>query len=148
MIKRIITALVLTGFVIVMYSCGQGSPSSAPVGSTITIFPASVSVSDAGGLATHRQDFVIMVKNANGVPLNNVKLNISYSWAVPDPTGYVQLYDGDVAVDSPMEATTDENGTYTLRFDYQSGSIEYTADLVVTSGSSSASAEFAVDAGA
>ncbi len=147
MTRKYIAVLLLTGFVFIMYSCGGDY--SAPVDATITIIPVEIAYSDGTGtVTTSSEQFTIAVKDANGIPLNDVEIWISYVWAIPNEYALVQLFDGDNPKDSPMSVTTDINGVYNLRFDFQSGGgLSYLADLVVTSGSVSASTEFSVDTG-
>ena len=152
MLKRFITYSVWTilfaAAAMLFSGCG-GQTADAPLGSTITIDPEEVSVSNSFVDSTwSTSHFQISVKNENGIPLNNVKLWISFVYAVPHEYGFAQLYDGDTLKDSPMSVTTDENGVYNLRFDYQEGGgLEYSADILVNSGSASASAEIKVDTG-
>ncbi len=147
MIRKYLAVLLLTGFVFIMYSCGGDY--SAPADSTISITPGDIAISNGTSPATwSTQQFTISVKDANGIPLNNVKIWISYVWAIPNEYALVQLHDGDDEVDSPMSGTTDVDGIYNLRFDFQSGGgLSYEADIVVTSGSDSAVAGFLIDAG-
>ncbi|MEW6216016.1 MAG: hypothetical protein AB1478_12570 [Nitrospirota bacterium] len=136
-------------FTVLFWGCG-GSV-SAPPDSTITINPETVTITDSGDEATHTQYFTILVKDSNGTPLGDIKITISFPWAKPDPTDLVQLYkcedpkcETPEAVNSPFDAETDESGTYTLRFDYQSGWLEYKGDVEVRSGSAFGSATFEV----
>ena len=123
-------------------ACGGGL--DAPVGSTITITGPD-SITDAStSTVTDTANFTIVVKNISGVPLDNVKIWISYPWAVPSPAGLVQLYDGDTAKDSPMSAETDSNGAYHLRLDYRRGGVDYTGNIQVVAGPNTGTAEFAV----
>lgn len=129
-----------------MSSCGGGSV-SAPPGATITITPESFTPPPDGSAESswHTQFFTILVKNSDGNPLGNIKITISYPWAVPDSAGLVQLYDGSTPVNSPFDAKTDDFGVYHLRFDYQSGGgLKYKGDLEVRSGSAFKTAAFEV----
>lgn len=143
---KILLLLTLFGAaVFFMSSCGSGSV-SAPPGATITINPATLSVTDETTEPTWKtQFFTILVKNSDGNPLGNIKITISYPWAVPDSAGLVQLYDGSTPVNSPFDAETDDFGVYNLRFDYLSGGgLNYNGDLEVRSGSAFSSATFEV----
>lgn len=143
---KILLLLSLLGTsVFFMSSCGSGSV-SAPPGATITINPATLSVTDETTEPTWKtQFFTILVKNSDGNPLGNIKITISYPWAVPDSAGLVQLYDGSTPVNSPFDAKTDDFGVYHLRFDYQSGGgLKYKGDLEVRSGSAFKTAAFEV----
>lgn len=122
--------------------CGKGESFTAPSGSTITINPSSVSVTDGSSTAsTHSQPFTITVLDSNGKPMNDTEISIFFQWAVPDIAGVVQLYDGSTPKNSPFTAVTDENGVYNLRFDYQSGGgLSYKGDLEVRSASAFAKA--------
>lgn len=96
---------------------------------------------------THTQYFHIVVKDANGFPFENIKLTIAFVWAVPDIYGVVQFYHGGSPVDSPFNVLTDADGAYILRMDFDSGLLEYSGTLEVSSGSAYASAHFEVDTG-
>ena len=126
--------------------CGEGTY-DAPAGGKITISGAPDAIT-IGLPETSWYEFccfVIVVKDAKDMPLNNVNLSISYPWAIPNPPGLVQLYDGDTPEDSPMDVTTDEHGAYYLKIRYQGGGlVEYTGSLIVASGSLSATATFEV----
>ena len=127
---------------------GCGGYDSPPEDGSITISPSSIKITDASGpVETDREQFLIVVKDANGIPLNNVEVVVSYPWAVPSPAGVVQLYDGSKPVDSPMTVITDENGAYIVKFDYQRGGIEYKGDFQFTAGSLFGSATFEVETG-
>ncbi len=139
----IILSLALLSFLLVG-GCGEAP---APRDATITI-TSEGTVTDGGLTAQwHSTIFTISVKDAAGYPLNDVKIWISYPWAVPDAYRFVQLYDDTTPKDSPFSATTDENGVYNLRFDFLSGGgLEYYGDLEVRSGSVYSSAAFEVKA--
>ncbi len=115
---------------------------------TITINHSMVTVTDGTLTAQwHTQYFFISVKDTGGYLASDVEIWISYPWAVPDTSGFVQLYDGDAPKDSPMSVKTDENGSYILRFDFLSGGgLEYIGNSEVHSGSVSSSATFEVKA--
>ncbi len=133
--RYIILASILSiGLIGVFFLVGCGDV-CAPPESTITIEPASVSVTDSyTAESTSTQHFTISVKDKEGMPLNDVKVWISFMWANPNDAGVVQLYDGDTPKDSPFWAKTDENGVYVLRFDLQSGAgLTYTGDVEVRS---------------
>lgn len=127
--------------------CGEETASS---GSTITITPESMSVTDGSSTSSwHSNYFVITVTSSSGKPAGNIKINISATWAYPDTYNFIRLYDGNTLKSSPFEATTDESGSYLLRFDYQSGGgLEYSSDcgLMVTSGSATGCADFEIAA--
>ena len=146
--KKLIPGLVILTVLLVLSACG-GKGDSAPATATLTISPSESAVTDGSTTSTwSTQYFTIVVKDAQGIPLSDVALDISYSWAIPSAYGAVQLYDGNTPVDSPMEATTDENGEYVRRFDFQSGGgLEYSGPLEVRSGSLFGAADFSVDTG-
>ena len=137
---------VLTG--VPMMGCGSDKGGTAPDGSTIEIRPLDPSVTDKGPTATWSTEyFTITVRDVNNLPLNKVKLNIKFPWAVPDPANLVQLYDKDgLPVNSPYDsAYTDEFGVYNLRFDYmRGGGVSYFGNLEVRSGTAYASTKFTV----
>ena len=135
-------------FTVMLWGCGSlgSDPVTAPPDSTITINPETMTATctedpevegDACEVATwHTVFFTIYVKDSDGTPLGNVKITISFPWAVPDSTGVVQLYDGSTPVNSPFDAETDDFGVYNLRFDYLlGGGFTYNGDLEVRSGS-------------
>ncbi len=143
---KILLLLTLLGAsVFFMSSCGGGSV-SAPPGATITINPATLSVTDGTTEPNWKtRFFTIFVKDSKGNPLGNIKISIFYPWAVPDSAGVVQLYDGSTPVNSPFDAETDDFGAYNLRFDYLSGGgLNYKGDLEVRSGSAFGSASVEV----
>ncbi|RJQ44827.1 MAG: hypothetical protein C4538_09530 [Nitrospiraceae bacterium] len=145
--------LLLAGILFIFAGCGGGGGggSDAPFEAVITISPESstIEVDEASLVATYVAQFVIAVKDSTGVPLNDVNLTIFYPWAEPNAS-VVRFFDGDpnrggVFKDSPMAVTTDENGAYTLYFEYDAGGgLEYKADIQVISGSVVASATFEV----
>ncbi len=150
MIKRCIIFIAFVGLLFIVPGCGGGDDiEDAPVDATITINPSESTVSDSAGFTTtHSEYFNIVVEDANGFLLRNIRLTISFVWAVPDVYGVVQFYHGGSPVDSPFNALTDDDGAYLLRMDFDSGGgLAYTATLQVTSGSAYASAEFEVETG-
>lgn len=153
MIRRYIISLVLVGLIFLISGCGGGGGGGndvvAPAESTITISgaPETISIGTSSTSWYEYCCFVIVVKDANGIPLNGVDLSISYPWAIPNPPGLVQFYDGNTPKDSPLNVTTDENGAYYLKIGYQGGLVTYTGSIIVVSGSVSTTATFAVDTG-
>ena len=124
--------LVLLICLTALAGCGGGGGVSAPDGSTITINPSTMTVTDAVDV-WHTTFFDIIVKNADGQPMGDAKVTISFPWAVPDPQAVVQLYDGNTPKNSPFDAKTDDFGVYHLRFDYRTG-FKYNGDLEARSG--------------
>lgn len=154
MIKRCIIFIAFVGLLFIVPGCGGGDDiENAPVDATITINPSEFNLSDSTGFTTtHSEYFNIVVEDANGFLLENIRLTISFVWAVvpvvPDVYGVVQFYHGGSPVDSPFNALTDDDGAYLLRMDFDSGDgLAYTATLQVTSGSAYGSANFEVDTG-
>ena len=188
MIKKIIIGLFLTGSFFILTGCGNNQ---APEGTVITIEPSALTITDGSLQDIHKQRFLVSVKNPSSVPLDDVKLRMSFIWASPDgvldtlvfdlnpcdgtpETPLAQLYDGDPdnggnPVDSPFDTTTNEDGVYEVWVRFISGGFdgncdgfvdledpldptsdpivfEWNADLEVTSGSSFASAELAIEA--
>ncbi|MEE8300474.1 MAG: hypothetical protein V3R28_04120, partial [Desulfatiglandales bacterium] len=138
MIKRCIIFIAFVGLLFIVPGCGGGDDiEGAPADATITINPSEISVSDASALATpHSEYFHIVVEDAAGFPLRNIRLTIRFWLAVPDIYGVVLFYHGGSPVDSPFNALTDDNGAYILRMDfYSGGGLEYNGTLQVTSGS-------------
>jgi hypothetical protein len=146
--RKFTLLLTITIFLFIFSSCGGGGGggNDAPAEGKITISgaPDTITIIDTETNWYEYCCFVIVVKDANGIPLNNVNLSISYPWAIPNPPGLVQLYDGDTPEDSPMDVTTDGNGAFYLKIRYQGGLVEYTGSLIVVSGSLSATAKFEV----
>jgi len=143
MIKRFLLLINSIILAFMFLGCGGGTD-PAPEGAEITFSEGDIAVSD-GNATTWQTEYVsIFVKNEEGLPLNNVELTITYPWAAPSTDFVVQFYDGLGKVDSPLTASTNEYGAYTLKFEYMSGSIEYGGDISVVSGSAAASIEFKV----
>ncbi len=138
--------IAFVGLLFIVPGCGgYDDIQNAPADATITINPSEVTLSDAtGSTTTHTQYFHIAVKDTNGFPFENIRLTIAF---VGDIYGVVQFYHGGSAVDSPFNAVTDGNGAYVLRMDFDSGLLEYSGTLQVTSGSAYDSADFSVDTG-
>jgi hypothetical protein len=138
-------------FTVFLWGCGSLGQDTvtAPPDSAITINPDTTTVTDGNEDSWwHTQFFTIYVQDSDGNPLGNVKITISYPWAVPDPAGVVQLYDGSTPVKSPFDAKTDDFGVYYLRFDYMSGGgLAYYGDLEVRSGSAYGISTFTVTSG-
>ncbi len=139
---------IAAAFLLVLSACGGGSDGhDAPFDSSITTDRSSISwtcaddedpaTNDTGVLT---DTLTIFVKNENGIPLRDVGLNIFFPLAVPN-ANLVQLYDGDPGhgaspKDSPLSVKTDENGAYTLYFQFLcGGGVEFTADFQISSGS-------------
>jgi hypothetical protein len=154
MVKKILINLLIVSslFIMVVFiGCGNnGHSEDAPVEATMTINPTEVKISDgtAPPSTLHREEYQIVVKDGNGLPLKNVELRVTFWLAVPDTFGLVQFIDGDTPVNSPLKATTDEDGSYILKLDFLSGGgLEYSGGIEVTSGSLFEAADFEVDAG-
>ena len=156
MAKKILKNLLIVSslFIMVVFiGCGNnGHSEDAPVEATMTINPTEIKISDGtpppAPPTTHREEYQIVVKDGNGIPLKNVELRITFWLAVPDVYGVVQFIDGDTPVNSPLKATTDEDGSYILKLDFLSGNgLTYSGGIEVTSGSLYESADFEVDAG-
>ncbi|MBM4136572.1 MAG: hypothetical protein FJ241_07045 [Nitrospira sp.] len=140
--KKYLGLLLLFLFLIPFSGCGESV--SAPPGAKVKINPSEVTITDTGAIDTHTQFFSISVTDANDIPLGNIKITISYPWAVPDSSGVVQLYNGSTPVNSPFDTETDDFGIYNLRMDYQSGGLDYKGDLEVRSGTAYGKASFEV----
>ena len=159
MIKRFIYTIFSVCLIFAITGCGGNSGSEAPEGTTITISGTESRVNGHADMTATEDELRIIVKNADGIPLNNVKLRISFGFArsavrpliydaATNTGGYrVLFFDDGSETNSPMEVTTDKYGVYTLVFRYWSGnSVAYTGDFVVSSGTSTATHEFAVTA--
>jgi len=128
--------IVIFALTLMMVACGN-SDVSAPPGSTITISPAGLKVEDGRTQVYYDQQlFTVTVHDAEGRPIRDAEITIFYLWAEPNPSAVVQLYDSNNnPVDSPFTAHTDEFGTYTFYFGFNSGGgLSYKADLEVRSG--------------
>jgi hypothetical protein len=134
-------------FLVAAAGCGGSNTStnynySAPATATITIDPSDQAFSPVGGLTSSQHDsFKITVKDANGIPMNNIKITMTFPWATPDSNGanqFVQFYsDGanTIPEPSPFDAVTDKFGVYTLYYTYQlGGGVSYFGNLKVQSG--------------
>jgi len=139
---------ILLLFSVSLFGCGgggSGAPGgSAPSGSTIIINPDSVDVAAGGAPDWHTHFFTISVIDPDGNPRADTVLDIFFPWAVPDPAGVVQLYDGATPKNSPMRVKTDKFGIYQLRFDYLAGGLEWDGILEVRSGAVFVTADFSV----
>ena len=138
--KYILTGLILMSFLFALSGCGgDGGAVTAPPGTIVKFLDGDLTIIDITEPNPHVENFTISVTDPEGRPLNDVLLWISYQWAVPDPDGVVQLYDGDIPKDSPMNVSTDVDGLYHLKFEYISGQvgddpISYYGDLKAQSG--------------
>ena len=146
MIKKIIIGLCLMGSFFILSGCGGSF--EAPEGSTITISGPDSIIDGSPSTSTDSAFFTIVVKNQSGVPLDDVRIWITYPWAIPSPASLVQLYDGETPQNSPMPVKTDSNGTFNLRMDYlRGGGAEYSGTIQVSSGSVVGTADFDVSSG-
>lgn len=139
--------MLLLFVVVALFSCG-GDDICPPPGSTITIEPEDVSVTDGGAVTqTHTQFFKIYVADPQERPIEGAKISLFFIWANPDPYNVVQFYDGITPVTSPFSTETDEYGVYNLRMEFVSGGgLEYSGNIEVYSCSVFASAAFDVAA--
>ncbi len=149
MTKRFIYTIFSVCLIFVFTGCGGSQGSDAPELSVITIIPASLTITDATATADWEEtSFTIIVKNADGIPLSNVRLNISmpFAWSGLLQTGHlVEMLNNGVRTESPMEAVTQTNGTYVLTLRYQhGGGVAFVSDILVTTGTSSKVATFTV----
>ncbi len=136
----ILLSLILSCFVIITGCGGSNNDNvTVPYDGSITIQPGDTSYTFGGGRRPFvgTQYYTITVKNAKGIPLNDVVVWIDFAWAVPSPVGTIQFFDSDDnPTDAPMNATTDENGVYVLKMKYDGGcGYSYFADLMAHSGS-------------
>ena len=113
MYKNLLFILIIFSSFLIFSACGNGGD-PAPAGSTMTISPPEVTIGALSG-PTY-QNFSVVVLNANNVPLNDVDLTISGSFAEPRLPSRYRFYRGkdgsDGAVTSSFTATTDEEGVY------------------------------------
>ena len=128
---------------IALAGCGGGGGVSAPTGSTITINPATISVTDLSSSVRWSDPcpkVTAIVANSDGQRLGDIKISIFSQFGTPpkpDPTTnyVVQLFNQDgTAVSSPFDAKTDNMGTYTFTYCYQSGGgVKFTDSLEIRS---------------
>jgi hypothetical protein len=138
--------ILLASPIIFLNSCGKAE-TTAPFGGTITINPTSFSWKDGlPAQTTHDELFTVTVKDAAGQPMNKTKINISFVLAVPDFYNFVQFVDSSGnLVNSPFDAVTDDFGTYTFTFRFQSGNgLAYFGGIEVRSGTAFQSSQFTV----
>ncbi len=147
MFKKYIPGVLILLSVFLLSACGGGT--DAPATATMTISPSSFTFTDSTTTQSETtQTFSIVVKNAQGIPLNDVDIWISSLLAAPNAFDVIQLHDGNNEEGSPMKVKTDDNGVYILRVDFKHGnSLSYSSPIQVVSASISASADFDVDAG-
>ena len=139
--KYILTGLILLGLCVALSGCGGSANDNVtvPYDGSITIQPGDTTYTFGPRVApfTDSHNFTITVFNSNGIPLDGVLVWMDFAWAAPNPGYTVQFYDSDGdKKNAPMNATTDKNGVYVLRMDYDGGcGMGYFADLIVNSGS-------------
>jgi len=119
MIKKYIIHMILISLLFISVSCGKGNggvgnSDDAPDGSTITMYPQDGYVYDslAGDVIV---PISVYVKNKEGIPINDVELLISGSFAAPRNPARYQFYrevNGGDPVNSGFIAVTNENGVY------------------------------------
>jgi hypothetical protein len=148
--KNLLINLITTPLLLVLIACGGGGGggggNDAPYDATMTTSTSSIPATcadDEDPLTDdtfwYTESFVIFVKDKNGIPFRDVDLSIFFPLAVPNANA-VQLYDGDPGhgaspKDSPLSASTDENGSYTLYFQFLcGGGVEYKASFQITAG--------------
>ncbi|MFO0751767.1 MAG: hypothetical protein U0411_00395 [Thermodesulfovibrionales bacterium] len=132
---------------VALSGCGGGGGNSAPSGSSLSVNPAEITVTDAASSTSWTTQFyTISLQNAEGQSLGKTKVTITFPYAVPSSYGVVQLYDGDTPVNSPLDVETDDFGVYYLRLDMQTGGgLEYSGDLEARSGDAFASSKITVN---
>ena len=116
---------------------GPGGCVAAPIDATIEPSETSFDWNFGGRVLQDTDIFylIYVVKNVDGIPLSDVRLNIDFPWAVPYDNAVVQLYDGNTAKRVPMNVCTDVNGVYTLKVEYASGcGYDYFGDFSAWSG--------------
>jgi len=131
-------------------SCGDNK--TIPDGSTITIDPSSVTLTNISTDSTI--NFTLILRYSDGTPIPLGRFRISGAFAAPNASAAYQFYyfptgpdnpNGNTAVPSGFEAQTDDNGVYkfsivvfgsnvgfidTIRAD--SGTASGTVDLTAT----------------
>ncbi len=150
MIRKFINSIFFVSLAFILFSCGGSGGNSedgwaAPYDAVITFDTGDIALVRTAGDIERIFRLRVIVKNSQGIPLENVQLTINYLFAVPNPGNYIHFIDDSERVDAPMNVKTNINGIYDIEFYYWSGnSFDYTADITVTSGSVSNSVEFAV----
>jgi hypothetical protein len=102
-------------FTVFLWGCGSlgGESISAPPGSTITIYPESLTVTSLAGDTDF--NFTVVVESENGDPLGNIEIWISGNFAAPrTPIRYqfCRNSDGIDRVNSSFSAETNDLGVY------------------------------------
>jgi len=132
MTRKFLINILLLFSVFLLFNCGTGG-SDAPAGSTITIFPSEITYASIATTAV--VNISVTVKNAKGIPLNDVDLDISGGFAAPRvPTRY-QFFrnrDADSPVNSGFVGTTNSEGVYdfSIRID---GSSDFADTIYIQS---------------
>jgi hypothetical protein len=143
---RLFSVLVLAFFIapIVLFQ-GCGDNESVTDGSTITLSPDDVTLTNAGETVVN---FKVIVRYPNGTPVPYANLVISGGFAYPHWSASYQFYwypDGDkniagnTAVDSGFRPQTNEYGVYDFSI-VVSGS-PFTDTIYVTSGTAAGQAD-------
>jgi len=118
-LAKLITALLLISSVFVLSGCGNTS--GIPDGSTITVGPDFKQTGVA--FFAVPVDYTVVVRYADKTPIPNAKVNIAGHYATTSTffPGVYQFYrfadpnsPTNVAVNSPFDVVTDDNGEYTF----------------------------------
>lgn len=140
---KFITVFMLSlGLASIILMAGCGSETTPPSGSTITVTgPAPFSIGSDTNF-----DFTVVVKYPDGTPMPKAKLDISGAFAFPRNAAqsgwHYQFYyspggntvPGNLAVNSPFEAQTDDFGTYTFSALVSVATGTFTDTIVVRAG--------------
>lgn len=105
--------LMATAGLIVGGCGGNNDDTEAPYGSTITFLPSELTISMPQGEV--HELIRVLVQDAEGTPLNNIKVTIGSSWAYPfDPALYYFYDTNGNLLSSGFEGVTGDYGTYSF----------------------------------
>jgi hypothetical protein len=155
--QTVIFNLLLVLFIVVLTTgCGSENSSkncTAPDGSTITITPASQTISTGGvGLRVPTAlDWTVRVATPDKAVMPNACISVSGAFAVPNGFGIYQFQffpssvTPNVAVNSGFSAQTDDFGQYTFSTLITAPSGTFTDTIYVRSGTNVGNAAISVN---
>jgi hypothetical protein len=136
---RIHSLALLIFSMVILQACGD-SETTAPDGSTITVNPSDITITNVDDAALN---FNIVVRYADGKPMPYAIVHITGSFAEPYGNAHYQFYyfpngpsnpTGNTAVDSGFDVQTDEFGVYNFSIVIYGGSV-FDDTIHFTSGS-------------
>lgn len=132
------TALSVLFSIFILAGC-VGGGGNAPSGSSLTIYPSFISITD-NGTDNKTQLITASLKDSNGEPLREIDIWVSFSpisntGSDPGSSPLIQVYDGITPVETPFSVKTDKNGIYAFYVRLRTGGgLSYTTSLEVRSG--------------